>query len=285
MSNKFSCLAVAILWFSTLVAAQTGSPGSFSAANQAAFDETDTLTETTEPQPPPYCNPCVFYAGDFDPILNSRPNGLFNEKFQARVDGAVWVPFRIAKSIVVQGLFVNQLFASPPPAAAIAQWAISAGVSQGNKGVIQCQGSGTAKATQTGRHFTFGNKTYTEWTYLLKLAPSQYCSLNNGEAVEGQSFPPGRGSCPGKCNLSLTTNQSASDPTLSGNFGYLSDVEDPNPRHHFGLPNVLDDSFFNSTFFGLDFIPAQSACSMGQPLSITTVGCDMFSVGIIGTGQ
>jgi hypothetical protein len=288
MSKNLRCLALATLatlWLTMVAAAQSDS------ASQAGKFDADLTTAPGQaaelPQPPPYCNPCVFYAGDFDPNLNSRPNGLFNENFRAQVDGAVWVPFQIAKSIVVQGLFVNQLFASPPPATAPAQWAISSGVSQGNGGLIQCQGSSIAKATRTGRQFTFGNKTYTEWTYLLKLTPSSYCNLSNTEAADSQEEgPPGRGGCPGKCHLSLVTNLSATgDALLTGNFGYLSDVEDINPPHHFGLPNVLDDSFFNSVFYGMHFVPAQVACRAGQSLSITTVGCDMFSVGIIGTGQ
>ena len=67
--------------------------------------------------------------------------------------------------------------------------------------------------------------------------------------------------------------------------GFISDVEDDPPLNHVGLPNINDDSFFSSSAFGYTFAPATAVCGVGAPLAITNVGCDMFSIGIGGTGQ
>ncbi len=71
--------------------------------------------------------------------------------------------------------------------------------------------------------------------------------------------------------------------------GFISDVEDNPPLNHVGLPNINDDSFFSSSAYGFTFAPAAASqsgvCGDGDPLAITNVGCDMFSIGIGGTGQ
>lgn len=237
--------------------------------------------------PPAYCNPCIFYSGDFDPQLSKNPNGLLNGTFIGPTDGEVWVPFQIMNKIQVQGLIVNELFSSPPPVNVTANWAIRAGVSEGVGGTVICSGTGTAHATSTGRTFVSGSITYTEWTYRLQLAPTDYCRLRNPTPAQGPEIlpPGGKGQCPPNCYMSFATDNTAAGAAPAAvSSGYLSDV--PNPaNHHFGLPNVLDQSLFTSTSYGYNFASALTTCQVGLPLSITQVGCHMFSVGLIGIGK
>jgi len=241
------------------------------------------------PTPPKYCNPCIFYSGDFNPN-NTLANGLFNGMFSGQ-DGEVWVPFRIKTKMQVQGLFINELFNLTPPKKVPARWAIKKGVSQGNQGEVVCAGTNTATATRTGRKFPFGGVTYVEWTYLIKLPQSAYCTIvkgkDQGKRLEDGTHPPGMGQCPGICSMSIEPLVSSPGKPAPSILGFLSDVEDKPARHHFGLPNVPDNSFFSSTSFQINFQPTfggNGVCATTQ-LSITGLGCDMFSVGLIGAGR
>src|SRR5215470_183851 len=184
MLTRVFCLFTLGLMCAATATAQT--PGS-SAATEPFSDIVGALFEANAPlSPPPYCPPapavpkCVFYSGDFVPKPLKQPNGLFNQIFHngsQTIDGQVWVPFAVKKKIKVQQVFVNELFASPPPTTALAHWEIRNGVSAGNGGVVQCGGSGTAIAAPTGRTFTSGSTTYTEYTYMLTIPVSDYCDL------------------------------------------------------------------------------------------------------------
>lgn len=237
------------------------------------------------PDPPPYCNPCIFYSGDFDPNPQARPNGLLNGLFPGNVDGEVWVPFTVGNRIKISGVFINELFPSPPPPTARARWSIRAGVSEGDGGTEQCHGKGIATATPTGRTFVFMDTTYTEWTYLLKFPSSQPCMLEKSpHARFAGDLPPQKGQCPPDCSLSIEVDATgATEAAVSS--GFLSDVPATGAQHHFGLPNVNDSSFFTSTSFGFNFADARTVCQNGPPLAITEVGCRMFSIGLLGRGQ
>src|SRR5277367_3731584 len=70
-----------------------------------------TSQETSPKTPPPYCNPCLFYGGDFDPH-NTNANALANELTTSVVSGArVFVPFVVpaGKTWTVTALFSNNL--------------------------------------------------------------------------------------------------------------------------------------------------------------------------------
>src|SRR5438477_6041532 len=80
---------------------------------------------------------CVYYAGDFNPNPAKQPNVLFNHIFHDganTIDGQVWVAIPIKSSIVVQGLLINELFASPPDAHPLAHWQIRQGITAGDGG-------------------------------------------------------------------------------------------------------------------------------------------------------
>jgi hypothetical protein len=91
------------------------------------------LNASAVPSPPPYCKPCLFYGGDFDPSGPS-PNALENQDAQTGY-AALYVAFAVPanQTWTVAGVFSNNLaFASAaklaPPQI---EWSISTGVSQG----------------------------------------------------------------------------------------------------------------------------------------------------------
>ncbi|MBI3477985.1 MAG: hypothetical protein HY010_19805 [Acidobacteria bacterium] len=245
--------------------------------------------------PPPVVGlHCVYYAGDFNPKPAKEPNGLLNGIFidgSNIVDGQVWVPFPIKKKIVVHGVLINELFTSPPPANPPAHWEIRQGITTGNGGTVLCGGDETATLNgPTGRTFLVGVTTYVEYNYVILIAdPNNYCTLTIPPVgPEDQILPPGgHGQCPPNCYVSGGTNTSgaaAADAPLTTNIGYLSDAP-ITAQHHRGLPNIPDNSFFKSTFYGVNFVPATTVCAAGPPEALSTVGCHTFSIGIIGTGR
>lgn len=239
------------------------------------------------PLPPPCdTHACVFYSGDFNPG-SPAANGLIDGVFQGGGDGTVWTPFRIDDRITVKGLFIKELFALEPPLIPNATWSIASLVSQGNPGTVICSGTTTPLIMPTNRTFVFGNTVYHEYTILIELMPSEYCGLRNmqsddepeSDAIDGRA----RGGCPSACYMAIEGNVTSS-VKMPNHKAYLSDVQGMG-INHIGLPNILNGSFFNSIFFQRNYVPADMACTVGPPLSITQDSCAMFSVGIIGMGQ
>src|SRR5271165_3130854 len=102
----------------------------------SALSNKNRLNAGTTASPPPYCNPCLFYGGDFD-INGPMPNALTNQDSLLGY-AAVYVPFAVPpnQTWTVAGLFSNNMVRranlSPPEI----EWSISTGVSQGNPGAI-----------------------------------------------------------------------------------------------------------------------------------------------------
>lgn len=220
-------------------------------------------------------NQCLFYAGDFDPN-GPNPNGLWNgvdNFFGLTIDGTVWVPVNIPKKFKgakgktdwsVTGLFANNqdLPASiyGPPSATTASWSIVQGVTAGGSPTgsqvkVFCMGTSPITTTPTGRFFL---GFYEEYTYL----------------VTGITCP-----ILERGTYWMTVVAQAPAPPAGFELNYLSDVEDNSPANIQGPgTEPVDDSFFTSTFFGFtNFTLTNSANVCGS------VGCDMFSTGVIGT--
>jgi hypothetical protein len=249
---------------------------------------------------PPYCNPCIFYSGDFNP--KKLANGLLDGAFvinNTNEDGQVWVPFAVKKQAVITGLFVNELFNSTSFSSVPVTWEIRSGVATGEPGISLCSGSGTASATPTGRTFEAEGELFTEMTIQIQLPPGQPCvvisaddeSVTDSGSVDAGNplrIPPPHGQCTGPCfaNVAVQPPGPARAPQDTI-LGYLSDVEGAG-AHHFGLKNVLDDSFFFSSSLEIDYQPTagpDGVCALagGTGVALTEVGCDMFSIGLTGT--
>jgi hypothetical protein len=129
-----------------------------------------------EPTPPPYCNPCLFYGGDFDPN-GPYPNILSNGD-DLEVQGTVYVPFAVPpnQTWTVTGLFSNNLLTRVSLAPPEIEWSISTGISQGNAGTVIASGTAKATLTPTGRNW----EGMSEYTALGRLSGDELVTLTPG---------------------------------------------------------------------------------------------------------
>lgn len=214
---------------------------------------------------PCIANPCVFYAGDFDPA-GPNPNGLWNANNTLfGISAATYVPFTVPKKYKgakgktdwsVSGLFMNEQMldlTGSGIAVSSVDWAIIQGVAEGGNpsgGQVKtlCSGTGTPTLTPTGR-IAFGF--YTEETILLTGV-----------------------SCP---TVEAGTYWMYFVPTTQ-NLAYVSDVEDNTPANQEGPGSEpYDQSFFVGAAFGFpNFANTTDASVCGG------IGCDEFSTGVVG---
>jgi hypothetical protein len=207
-------------------------------------------------------NPCLLYAGDFDPA-GQNPDALWNNNSLVfGIVGTVYVPFTIPKKFKgakgktdwnVQGLFMNELMGDVGFGIVVesVSWSIVQGVADGGNpsgGQVKtiCSGTGTPTLTPTGRA-SFG---LVEETILITGI-----------------------SCP---TLEAGSYWMTMVPTTLG-LAYLTDVEDNSPKNIEGPGSEPADlSFFFSPSFGFNsFSNTSTVCG--------NIGCDSFSVGVIGT--
>src|SRR5579859_8019216 len=136
------------------------------------------LSASAVAAPPPYCKPCLFYGGDFDPN-GPTPNSLRNQDALTGY-AAVYVAFGVPpnQTWTVGGFFSNNLAQASvaelgPPEI---EWSISTGVSQGNAGTVIASGTAKASLTPTGRSWNNMN----EYTVLGRLSANQIFTLTSG---------------------------------------------------------------------------------------------------------
>jgi hypothetical protein len=228
------------------------------------------------PEYPCNLNHCLFYAGDFDPN-GPNPNGLWNgvdNFFGLHIDGTVWAEFTVPKKFkgakgktdwTVTGLFVNNQGLPAaiygPPSATTATWSIVQGVAEGGSPssvTVICSGTSPVTITPTGRT-AFGF--YEEYTYLVN-------NISGCPTLEAGEYW-------------MTVVAQAPNPPAGFEYNFLSDVEDSTPANYIGPgTETVDMSFFTSTFFGF---PHFANTTDLLPAPCGTVGCDKFSVGVIGT--
>src|ERR1700693_3139667 len=130
-----------------------------------------------QPTPPPYCKPCLFYGGDFDPS-NPASSGLTDENTveqQATVYVAFYVPR--GQAWTVAGVFADFLSSVQYviPSEDV-NWSISSGLSSGNQGTTIASGTLRVSWTATGRSWMG----YTEYTALGRFAPQTVPNLTGG---------------------------------------------------------------------------------------------------------
>jgi len=187
------------------------------------------LAQTAEsPKPPKYCNPCLFYAGDWGP-KDTDHNGLSNEEDELVRYSAVLVPFDVPKAEdwKVVGLFTNDFSSVNLIDPEQADWSISSGVTEGSCGTTLASGNTHASFKPTGRS-AFG---FNEYTSLVKiqaanLQPGRYWLTTIPECTQGSDCSDARyyiSSFQGKpldpfgppepCNLVYTTNAPGKDCT------------------------------------------------------------------------
>ena len=217
------------------------------------------LTSSADaPTVPPYCSPCLFYSGDFDPA-NPHSNALGNGVSLGAIVGpaTIYIPFVVpaGQEWTIRGLFVNELASvevlDPPKAL----WSISSGVSAGQAGTLVASGLGGATLTPTGRNW--GG--YAEFTVMAQVKEFQLQS--------------------GTYWLSLLPRCINKDDASCSQAEYFAtDVEDDPPQNFKG-DSPGDASFFSYPHSGDYYIPTwgfTGACG-GY--------CDRFSAGAIGIAR
>jgi hypothetical protein len=218
-----------------------------------------------EPTPPSYCNPCLFYGGDFD-INGPYPNALGNQD-AAGIAGyaVVYVPFAVPpnQTWTVAGLFSNDMVTVGDIAPPEIEWSISTGISQGNPGTVVASGVTKASLAPTGRSWNGMN----EYTALGHL---------NADAVV--TLTPGH-----YWMTAVPVCTSAGRDQCQGARYYLSDVEDVPAPSAKGFEST-DESYFYSPAGGQSSYYVET----GGPDGLCSQpgnggGCDKFSAGLLGT--
>ncbi|HEV8046835.1 MAG TPA: hypothetical protein VGP35_03855 [Terriglobales bacterium] len=212
----------------------------------------------SHPTIPTYCSPCLFYTGDFD-SSNSNANGLANESDLLVSDSHIYtaIPFFHPHGASVTGLFVNSLDTVGVEDPASDPWDIRTGVSSGNGGTSVASGNSKSTDTPTGRS-GFG---LNEYTHLVKFSAVKLTK-------QGHYWTNVTPQC-------TNANDSNCD---SARYFESDEEDDPNPINHVGTcKNVLDDSFWESTSFGMNWAP-----TWGSTGGCGGIGCDSFSTGVLG---
>jgi hypothetical protein len=213
-----------------------------------------------KPTPPSYCNPCLFYGGDFDPN-GPAPNALLNQETDS-ASATIYIPFAVPpnQTWTVAGFFSNNLvlgtpLLSPPQI----EWSISTGISQGNGGTLIASGTAKATLTPTGRSWDGMN----EYTALGRLNTNQLVTL-----TPGHYWMTAVPVCISECVV---------------NF-YMTDVEDVPPPQAKGLEST-DESYWYAPFAGDIFAETGGTNGVCDTQGGPGDGCDKFSAGLLGTAQ
>lgn len=215
------------------------------------FSATQVATHT----PPAYCQPCLFYGGDFDG-WGSGADALTDDN-DASFDGVVHVPFNVPEQQQwdVTGLFVNLVDAGGTVVPAKVKWEIRKGVSAGHAGTLIA--SGTAQSSLGGD---------------INCAPiDSFCFALVMKGIK-VSLPSGR--------YWLAVVPQCRKSSCTGQWYSLLDAEDLPPKNRFGPLEPWDDSFFSSKSFGTHFFTP----TWGSAGVCGNAGfCDRFSAGVLGT--
>lgn len=200
-----------------------------------------------------FCPPktCLYYAGD--PPTGKEANGLFDfdNPGIGISDAEVWVGVKPTKNAIVVGASGNyytdatMIGINPTP------FQVQTGITSGKAGKLVCNTSGNAtiKPYGTGA-FGLNSENY----YIKKMAKACHFNARTIYFVyEGPQYNDG------------------------STIGYLADVEKP-VKNHKGWPILWDDSYFNSSSFGVTY-----ANTSGTSGACGGIGCDAFSISLTGT--
>jgi len=216
---------------------------------------------------PGYCNPCLFYGGDFDPSSPAADTfaneNIIPGNFQTL--SQIYSPFVVPQGQTwnVTGLLINTISYPTGLDPVATPWEIRTGIpiGGGNGGTLVASGTNNATMTPTGRSLN-GVPEYTvvvTWNTPVVLQPGTYW-----ENVTPQC-----------------TNSNNPQCTAQGFTGFLeSDMETMYGFNGYGPAEPWQDSFWNAPVFGLFWANTyQVHLQRGEP------GGDAFSAGVIGTQQ
>jgi hypothetical protein len=211
------------------------------------------------PKAPPYCKPCLFYAGDFDSNA-SDANGLANENDVTISSGAaVYAPFNVpdvgnrGTVWTITGLFTNNFLSAGVLDPATSPYEVRRHIpaAGGNGGFLVCHGTLPSTAVATGRS-DFGFNEYT-----VAVSGIKNCQVQ-GHHTYWLSVVP-------YCN-------NPNDSTCTNGYRGFESNDDGAIANAVGMPEPANRSFFNSVFFGATWQPSSDQQSSSR-----------FSDGVVGT--
>ena len=189
----------------------------------------------SKPQPPPFCRPCLFYAGDFDSNA-SDANGLANEvDVTVSTGAATYVPFTVPKGKVwnVTGLLTLNFMSSTTLDPKTSPYEVRRGIPKagGNGGHLVCHGKKPVTVMDSRACQGFGFSCF-------------YVIVKN---VKGCRLPAG------KYWESVVPYCTGSE---CGSFRAFITNDDGAMVNRWGPLEPANDSFFNSKFFGAVWQPS-----------------------------
>ncbi len=206
---------------------------------------------------PTYCNPCLFYGGDWDPTASNWV-AYINLNTTALGQATNYVPFTVpsGQTWSIGGMFTNNLavnISKLDPAKA--DWSIVSGISEGVGGTTIASGTSHASFTPTGRVFMNGGTTYTEYTVLVKFTPLV--------TVPSGSYW-----------MSVVPECTNSGDSACGSAEYFN-TDSTSKTNAFGPPEPRNMTFANWATGGLNYT---NVCNEGYP----PPSCTTMSAGILG---
>lgn len=224
---------------------------------QASLDPLGGAMHSKLPQaqtPPSFCQPCLFYAGDFDSNA-SDSNGLANEFDLIVTSGAaVYTPFIVpkGKTWTVTGLLTVSTLTADIVDPATAPYEVRKDIprSGGNGGQLVCHGKKPAIVLATAICQGFGYE-----CYAVVVGNIKGCRLPSG-----------------KYWMSLVPY--CTNKTLCSDWRAFLMNDDGAMAHRYGPLEPANNSFFNSQYFGAVWEPSTEQQSSKR-----------FSVGVRGTAK
>jgi hypothetical protein len=202
-----------------------------------------------------FCPPktCLYYSGDFD-TSNPNANGLFDidNPGIGITDAEVWVGVKPRKNATVTGTSGNYITSTTSIGINPTPVAIRTGITSGQGGRMVCETTGNA---------------------ILKSYQSPCGTID--VLCENYSISKLRQSCKlkkGKVYF-ISMQPQYNDSTT---IGYLQD-DDGTHANKQGWPEIVDDSYFNSTSFGVVWEP-----TWGSGGACGGIGCSGFSISLTG---
>jgi hypothetical protein len=250
--TKTLCTVALFVVLAPLALPQDRTPPSVAMRDNDQLVSTRPGTERATKKGPyrlPFCHPknCLYYAGDFD-STSSDANGLFNSNDQGGgLDGQVWVGVKPDRDVIVTGATFNEWFVVAGVGADPTPFVVQVGTKLGQAGKTICNTSGTATEAVYGE----SDGGPTQYSYTIKKL-SKSCKLKKGKTYYVNLLP-----------------------TFEDNYGYVVNVEDANPKNHYGWKNDINHCFFNGAAFGDNYVTCNSQ-------GIGTNGFSEFSIALTG---
>jgi hypothetical protein len=166
-------------------------------------------------------------------------------------DAEVWVGVKPTKDAVIGGVSGNYVTNATSIGINPTPFAVRRGISPGTGGKLVCSTHGNAVVQLYGNNCQVLN---TINYFIAHVARA--CRVKAGKTYY----------------IDLTPQYND-----SSTIGYLWDISEKKPANHRGWPNVWDNSYFNSSSFGVNYEP-----TWGNGGACGGIGCSGFPISLTG---